>query len=191
MIIAVKDTDKVIVCYTNTDVEEMLAIEDYVDEENIPIKFNDYGFLVGCARMSNSSNVVLYNDELYNQDFTRSNINRKLIPNLIEKLKNNKVKIDEDNYWGNSIVICNNDKIYDINTVFEFYELDNFISHANGDYNDIIKGILVPTEGEDVESRILKAINFLCEKTKKDLYPLVITDTLSKKFKRIYSKGEK
>ena len=74
MIIAVKEKDRVVVGFTNCDVYTRLADADYIDEENVPLKFDEDGVLIGCASMDRRSDVLLYDE-----DFTKLEITPKSI----------------------------------------------------------------------------------------------------------------
>ena len=72
MIIAIKEKDKVVIGYSNTENWGKLANEDYIDEENVAIKFASTGYLFACADMNRRSDILLYdNDSLYKKQIER------------------------------------------------------------------------------------------------------------------------
>ena len=86
------------------------------------------------------------------------------------------------------MIICDNDKLYDIDPLFGLYEVDDYVCH--GYRVETLKCVLDETTELSAEERIMKAIVFLSELHKESVFPIIITDTKSKKFKYVYE-GEK
>ena len=187
MIIAIKDKDKVVVGYSNLDVWRRLSEKDYVDEENVAIKFSKTGKIFACTDMERRSDILLYDDELLDMDVSPKSIVREVIPYMKQKLKENDIPIDQDG-WKNTLTICDNEHIYDIGATFGFREVEDYVCHGYGEA-DIVLSILDETASLPPEERIVKAIKFANKLFKEDLFPLIITDTKDKQFKIIY-KGE-
>lgn len=187
MIIAIKDKDKVVVAYSNTDILDGLTDADYVNEENIAIKFSPSGKVFGFAAMDSRSDMLLYDDVFMGLEINAKTIIKDVIPYIKCELKENNKPIDENGNWHNALIVCDNEHIYDINPTFHFYEADDYVCH--GYRVDTIKSVLDATTNLSAEERIIKAVNFASKLHKENLFPIVITDTKSKKFKCIY-KGE-
>lgn len=187
MIIAIKEKDKVVIGYSNAESLDRLSEKDYVDEENVAIKFSEDGKLFACAEMNRRSDILLYDEEFLRKEITPKSIIREIIPYIKRKLKENDQALDEG-HWKNALVICDNNKLYDIDPLFGFYEADDYICH--GYRVETLKCVLDETTEMSAEERIMKAIIFESEFHKESMFPIIITDTKSKKFKYVYE-GEK
>ena len=184
MIIAIKDKDRVVMACSNTDSLDGLTDMDYVDEENVAIKFSKSGKVFGFANMDRRSDMLLYDDVFMGLDITPQTIVKDVIPYIKCELKENDIPIAEDGNWQNALIICDNEHIYDIDPTFGFYEADDYVCH--GYRVETLKSVLDATIGLPAEERILKAVSFASKLHKENLFPIVITDTKNKQFKRIY-----
>ena len=187
MIIAIKEKDKVVIGYSNTDKWARLIDKDYVDEENCAIKFTEKGTLFACPIMDRTSDLLLYDNELLSKDISPKNIVREIIPKIKEILKKNNKPIEDDGNWKNALYICNDEHLYHIDTHFRFSEVEDYM--CNGYCVETLKSVLDDTIGLSAEERIIKAVSFASGLHKESLFPLIITDTKTKQFKYIY-KGE-
>lgn len=187
MIIAIKEQDKVVVGYTNTDKWARLTDKDYLDQENCAIRFTENGTLFACPIMDRTSDLLLYNDELLGKEITPKTIVREIIPKIKELLKQNNRPIEEDGNWKNALYICNNEHLYHIDTHFRFSEVEDYM--CNGYCVETLKSVLDDTIGLPAKERIIKAVSFASKLHKENLFPLIITDTKTKQFKYIF-KGE-
>ena len=187
MIIAIKEKDKVVIGYSNAEAWGRLSEKDYVDEENVAIKFSEDGKLFACAEMNRRSDILLYDDEFLSKEITPKSIVREVIPYIKRKLEENDQALDEGR-WKNALIICDNDKLYDVDPLFEFCEADDYVCY--GYCVGTLKSALDETKELSAEERIMKAIIFASELHKESMFPIVITDTKSREFKYIYE-GEK
>ena len=80
MIIAIKEKDKVVIGYTNLDFWGRLTNKDYVDEENLAIKFSKTGKVFACPNMNRRSDILLYDEELLNLDVSPKSVVKEMIP---------------------------------------------------------------------------------------------------------------
>ena len=187
MIIAIKDKDRVVIGYSLVESWGRLSDSDYVDEENLPIKFSDKGILFACSDMNRRSDILLFDDDLINMEINPKTIVKDMIPYIKERLKENDKPVDAEGYWKNALIICDNEHIYDIGPKFVFFETDDYICHG---YNiETIISVLDETDNLSPEERIVKAVSFSCKLQKDNLFPIVITDTRTKEFKCVY-RGE-
>ena len=184
MIIAIKEKDKVVIGYTNLDTWGRLTNKDYVDEENLAIKFSKTGKVFACPNMNRRSDILLYDDELLNLDVSPKSVVKEIIPYIKELLNENDIPIDKGD-WKNALVICDNEHIYDIGPKFAFREAQDFICHGYREAETIIS-VLDATPSISAEQRIIKAVSFASKIYKENLFPLVITDTKDGKLKVIY-----
>ena len=188
MIIAIKEKDKVVIGYSNGDSWSRLAEKDYVDQENVAIKFSEKGRVFACATMNKASDKLLYDKGFVeNDDINPKSIHCDII-GFIKMTLGKRDNPDKEEYWQNTLLICDDKTIYDIDTRFNFYEVDDYVCH--GYRVETLKSVLDATEGLPAEERILKAVKFVGKMHKESLFPLVITDTTSRKFK-IVNEGEK
>ena len=184
MIIAIKEKDKVVIGYTNLDSWGRLTNKDYVDEENLAIKFSKTGKVFACPNMNRRSDILLYDDELLNLDVSPKSVVKEIIPYIKERLNENDIPIDKGD-WKNALVICDNEHIYDIGPKFAFREAHDFICHGYREAETIIS-VLDATPSISAEQRIIKAVSFASKMYKENLFPIVITDTKDGKLKVVY-----
>ena len=188
MIIAIKEKDKVVIGYSNTDFLCGLTDKYYVEEENVAIKFSETGNIFAFANMDRRSDIFLYNDDFLKTEVNPKTIIRTIIPYIKEKLIENDKPVDENGNWRNALVICNKNHIYDIDPMFGFYEANDYVCH--GYRVETIKSVLDATTNLPAEERIMKAVTFSNKLHRENLFPIVITNTTSKTIKCIYQ-GEK
>ena len=184
MIIAIKEKDKVVIGYTNLDSWGRLTNKDYVDEENLAIKFSEAGKVFACPNMNRRSDILLYDDELLNLDVSPKSVVKEIIPYIKERLNENDIPIDKGD-WKNALVICDNEHIYDIGPKFAFREVHDFVCHGYREAETIIS-VLDATPSISAEQRIIKAVSFASKMYKENLFPIVITDTKDGKLKVVY-----
>ena len=184
MIIAIKEKDKVVIGYSLTDSWGCLSEKDYVDEENIAIKFSESGKVFALSDMNRRADILLYDDDFLNMEITPKNIVKEMIPYIKKKLKENDKPIDEDGCWKNALVICDDEHIYDIDPRFGFYEAEDYACH--GYKVETLKSVLDETKNLPAEERIIKAASFASRLHKESFFPLIIADTRTKQFKPIY-----
>ena len=184
MIIAIKEKERVVIGYSLTDSWDSLSEKDYVDEENIAIEFSDTGKVFALSDMNRRADILLYDDDFLNMEITPKNIVKELIPYIKKKLKENGKPIREDGRWKNALVICDNEHIYDIDPKFGFYEADDYACH--GYKVETLKSVLDETKNLPAEERMIKAVSFASRLHRESLFPLIITDTKTKRFKHIY-----
>lgn len=184
MIIAIKEKDKVVIGYTNLDSWGRLTNKDYVDEENLAIKFSKTGKVFACPNMNRRSDILLYDDELLNLDVSPKNVVKEIIPYIKERLNENDIPIDKGD-WKNALVICDNEHIYDIGPKFAFREVHDFVCHGYREVETVIS-VLDATPSISAEQRMIKAVSFASKVYKENLFPIVITDTKDGKLKVVY-----
>ena len=186
MIIAIKDKDRVVLGYLNTDRWSAMCENDYVDEENVAIKFTNKDTTFALCESDRRSDLLLYEDTFLNIDINPKSIVKEVIPYIKHQLKENDIPI-KDGSWENALIICDNEHLYDVNTSFGFREIDDYVCHG---YNmSVVKSALDSLVDLPAEERIIKAIKFVEKMYKIALFPLVLTNTKDKQLKTIY-RGE-
>ena len=184
MIIAIKEKDKVVIGYTNLDFWGRLTNKDYVDEENLAIKFSKTGKVFACPNMNRRSDILLYDEELLNLDVSPKSVVKEMIPYIKERLNENDIPIDKGD-WKNALVICDNEHIYDIGPKFAFREVHDFVCHGYREAETVIS-VLDATPSISAEQMMIKAVSFASKVYKENLFPIVITDTKDGKLKVVY-----
>lgn len=184
MIIAIKEKDKVVIGYTNLDSWCGLTNKDYIDEENLAIKFSEAGKVFACPNMNRRSDILLYDDELLNLDVSPKSVVKEIIPYIKERLKENNMPIDKGD-WKNALVICDNEHLYDIGPKFAFREVHDFVCHGYREV-DVVISVLDEVSHLPAEERIVKAVSFVGKLYKENLFPIVITNTKDRKIKVVY-----
>ena len=184
MIIAIKEKDKVVIGYTNLDFWGRLTNKDYVDEENLAIKFSKTGKVFACPNMNRRSDILLYDEELLNLDVSPKSVVKEMIPYIKERLNENDIPIDKGD-WKNALVICDNEHIYDIGPKFAFREVHDFVCHGYREAETVIS-VLDATPSISAEQRMIKAVSSASKVYKENLFPIVITDTKDGKLKVVY-----
>ncbi len=184
MIIAIKEKNKVVIGYTNLDTWDRLANTDYVDEENLAIRFSKLGKVFACSDMDRRSDILLYDEELLNLEVSPKSIGKDIIPYIKERLKENDIPIDKGD-WKNALVICDNEHVYDIGPKFAFREVNDFVVHGYREVDAVISA-LDATPSMSAEQRIIKAVSFASKVYKENLFPMIITDTKDRKIKVVY-----
>ncbi|MBO7214273.1 MAG: hypothetical protein J6V66_02120 [Clostridia bacterium] len=187
MIIAIKEKDRVVVGFTNECWSGIFADKDYLDEDNIAIKFIGEDKIYAFANMNRASDILLNNqDFIDDEEVGAFDVPKYFIPFLKHQFKENGYSYKPDN-WDNALVLCNNSTIYVIEPSFGFYEAEDYACHG---YNtEILKSVLDETKHLPAEERIIKAVSFSTKINKCDLFPLILADTKTRKFKYIL-KGE-
>lgn len=188
MIIAIKEQDGVVLGYTNADSWNKLALQDYVDEENVAIRFSKNGTAFAFSGMDGLSDALCYDDEFLNLEITPRSIVRDVIPYIKAKMKAINKPLAENGSWGNALVISDGTHIYDISPKFGFFEADEYVCH--GYHRGLIQSVLSSTVGLPAEERIVKVAQFSSDTTKENLFPLVIVDVKNQKFKYVYEGGK-
>lgn len=185
MIIAIKEKDRIVVGYSNTDTWSCPADKDYIDEENVAIRFSKDGKLFACCITNRCSDIFLYDENFINAEITPKNITRNIIPRMKKKLQENHRPPDEDGQWENALVICDGCHLYDIDPLFGFCEADDYVCH--GSRVEALKSVLDGTTTLSAEGRILRAVKFTSRFYKESLFPIVITDTKTKTFRYVFA----
>lgn len=187
MIIAIKEKDRVVVGYTNSD-EWKMSASTCVDEENVAMKYTKDGTLLGFARMDRGSDILKYDEGLENIEITPQSVVRDVIPQIKKALEKGGKKLDKEKNWENTLTICLQNRIFDVSPRFYFREVEEFVCH--GYATETLQSVLDETSHLPAEERIIKALTFAGELDHNDYFPVTITDTKTKQFKSIY-KGDK
>lgn len=187
MIIAIKEKDRVVVAFSNTDYWNGLAEQDYVDQENVAIKFTEKEKAFAFAKSDVRADTLVFDDDFLNLEITPKTIIKDVIPYIKKRLEEIGKPLDDDGNWKNALIICDDNHIYDIDPFFGFYEADDYACH--GYMVETLKSVLDATKHLSAKERILKAVRFASNSFKENFFPITITDTKNKKFENIFEGG--
>lgn len=186
MIIAIKENDSVVLGYSNRDLWLQLLESDHTDPENVAIKYAENGTLFAFTYTDRASDILLYNDTLMETEINMKALIRDVVPFMKEELKD--ARCIKDGSFGNALIIYQNGHLYDISPTFSVTEIDDYVCH--GYRASYAQGILDLTKNMKAKDRIIEAFSYFSRATNQNMFPLVITDTKTKKFKTVY-KGDK
>ena len=189
MIIAIKEKDRIVVGCTFAYDFDGLPISDSVDPDNLPLAITPSGRIYGFVSLMRASDLLLYDEEFKKIEATPKAIVREMIPYMKKAFKENGIPIGKDEYWKNALVICEGDHLYDIDTSFNFSEISDYVCH--GIDTHVLRSVLDLTEGKPAEERIVEAIRFYDTIKRRNDFPIVITDTQTRRFTCVYEGGEK
>ena len=102
MIIAIKEKDNTVVGFSNTEVLFKFTNADYIDKENLPIRFTEKGKLLGFTHMNRMSDMFLYDENFINIETNEKSIVKEFIPFIKKKLKENKEFLSDLRYYSDN-----------------------------------------------------------------------------------------
>ena len=185
MIIAIKEKDRAVIGYSNRDLWYHLQNEDHVDEENVAIRHTENGSLFACSYTDRAADTILYDKELLSTEVNMKSLVRDIIPYLKENLDAS--HCIKDGSFGNTLIIYQDGNLYDISPTFSVTEVDDYICHSFK--SSALMGVLDLTKGMNARERIFEAFSFMSKEFNENLFPMVITDTKTKKIEPIYKGG--
>ena len=185
MIIAVKDTDRVVVGSCNRDFWSGYSASALCDTDNVPIKFSEDGTLFACSHTDARSDLLLYNEDFLSSEISRKSMEREILP-FVRKTMDEARFIDKG-HWGNALLICKDDRLFDLSPTFTVCEVDEFACH--GINRPLLYGALDMNRDKDAEARIIEAYTFFEHATGQRLFPISIADTKTKEIKTVYKEG--
>jgi len=189
LIIAIKQEDRVVVGYTTVDTWNCFTEQDSIDPENIAIKFTPSGKLIAFALPISRADIFMYDEEFDQMASTPKSIIKDMIPYIQRKLKENRKPLRKDGSWGNSVVICDNNSIYQVTPQLHFREEGDCLTISPSNITGTIKSVLDANASLPAEEQMVKVMQLVEKVHKHIMFPLVITDTKTQQFKVIY-KGE-
>ena len=180
MIIAIKQPDKVVVACSLVDGFLLPSDRDYVDPENLPIKFAQDGKLLACTVANRNADILLYDTDFVEQSMTHDTIVSKVLPSMKESLKKGG-RPPKDDRWSGMMVVCDDQHLYQIDNSFEVSEVSDYTVFS---YHEMeIYSVLDCTENLPAEERILRSVVHAESASYRKVFPVVITDTKDKQFK--------
>jgi ATP-dependent protease HslVU (ClpYQ) peptidase subunit len=114
-----------------------------------------------------------------------------VVPEIIKTLKESHFLKVSDNYVDNmesSFIFAYRDKLFVIGADCSVIEVDDYCAIGSGSLEAI--GSLISTEGEDIKSRIVKAIRASAASDIYVDYPIILTDTAKTEFEIITEDNE-
>ena len=159
MIIVIKEKDRVVVGFANSEWNYPYPDEDAMEAENIPVKHlcGAQERLLGFTKASFLADLFMYDGELLVEPTTADEMKRDIAP-MVQRAAKQFKRIDEDDGWQNAMIVVEGDRIFDVNTTFQVREIVNYVCHG---YNiELVESVLDATAGEPAEERIRKAISY-------------------------------
>ena len=185
MIIAVKDKDRVVVGSCNGDFWSGYTDKTLCDPDNVPIRFTEDGTLFACSHTDARSDLLLYNEELLQKEITPKSMEREISPFVKKTME--EAHFVENNHWGNALLVCRDNRLFDLSPTFTVSEVGDFACH--GIKLHLLFGVLDMNADKDAEARIVEAYTFYERATGQRLFPIVISDTKTKETKIVYEGG--
>ena len=116
MIIAIKENDRVIVGYSNTDVLTKLSEEDYMHEENTPMAFTADGNFVAFSSLCSASDMLISDDDFLALEVCPKAIINATIPYIKQRLiEENRKQLEGCTKFGCRYILI--DKEYEIGDI--------------------------------------------------------------------------
>ena len=181
MIIARKSNDEIMVGLTVGDSLIDMTEKDLSLKENIPfwkvkgVK-NCYVF---AEALNYSTDLLRYNDYIF-KDVTDGN---SLIVNVVPKMKellDKHSRIIGKDEWESQLLIIKDNKMFTIGHYFTVFEVDEFAALG---YESYLLGGLEENRDKPLEESILAALRNLNRMRCRNLFPLVLFDSKTKKSK--------
>lgn len=178
MLIVIKEQDKIVVGFANSEWAFPYTDADAMQLDNVPVKhlagkkdrivaFSVAGFLPDLIR---------YDDEVLENPTTAEEMKREIVP-MLKNMAEHFKRVNEDGDWQNSMVVVEGDKIFDVNITFAVREIVNYVCHG---YNvELVESVLDATEGLPARERIIKAVTYHARMVGISIPVIAIFDTTS------------
>ena len=189
MLIAIKESDRVVLGYLCDEPNVFFLPTDLTDPENVPLTFSKSGRAVAFFRANAVADLFLHEDGFINEACDPDNTVRS-IPDIQEVLNECKFPKPQDVKWRNDLLICDDRHIYHLDCYFGFRELPDYACiDTNYDLESTVTTLLDMTAGLPAEERFRMAAKFLFSVHSVYRYPVIITDTKTRVLKALYKEG--
>ena len=190
ILIAYKRGDTV---YMGTDTR--VIVKDYKTRElcecNLKIQKLDHGILLGVSAERLERQTIIANSDIFTLNkagkLTRKHIVNEVIPRLISVFKDENLlmgKRDEFPYIKAQILLVYQGVIYEICSGFAVIRYESF--QVMGRSSDFAHGVLLNTKNEDdVNERIVRALDIVAENTQYVARPFVLIDSKNMQYQFI------
>lgn len=191
VVVAIKDEDRVwMAC--DSQVSKGWSKHTLTNKNNYKIcrPNNEKDTLVGIVGSLKYQNALSVQDSFISEltvlknEFNFKVMVEKIVPKLfnIANQYNTSSKVEGQDYkrLDSRVLFAHKDQLFSVSSDGAVTEIDGFASVGSGE--DYAYGYLKQSEGEDVKSRIIKAVKSACETDLYVNYPIIVTNTVDHEF---------
>lgn len=185
MVVAVKKNDRIGVGITVCDSLVDMTNKDLSLEENIPfwkVKGNKDCY-VFAEDLTLATDLLRVNDYIFKDVTDGSSVIETVVPKMKELLSKYSRIIGKDE-WDSQLLIIKNNKMFTIGHYFTVSEVDEFVGFG---YEKYLLGGLEESRDKSCEESILFTVRSLNRMRNRNLFPLVLFDSKTKKRKVFYN----
>ena len=185
MVIARKDGDRIVVGLTVADILIDMSERDLSLLENIPFwkvkgEKNCYVF---AEDLTFATDLLRFNDYIFKNITDGNSVITNVVPKMKELLSKYS-QIINGKEWDSQLLIIKDNKMFTIGHYFTVSEVDEF---AGLGYEQYLLGGLEESRDKPIKESILFAVSNINKMRCKNLFPLVLFDSKTKKRKIYYN----
>ena len=185
MIIARKSDDRIVVGLTVADSLVDMTDKDLSLADNLPlwkVKGNKDCY-VFSEDLTLSTDLIRFNDYILKDVTDANSIITSVVPKIKELLSKYSCVINKDE-WDSQLLIIKDNKMFTIGHYFTVSEVDEFVGLG---FETYLLGGLEENMDKSNEESILAAVRTLNRMRNRNLFPLVLFDSKTKKKKVFYN----
>ncbi|MGN0814954.1 MAG: hypothetical protein ACI4MH_06960 [Candidatus Coproplasma sp.] len=184
MIVAVKKDDRVVVGISICDDSRDMTPKDLALADNLPLwKVKGEKDCYVCVEyLQYSTDVLRFNDHIFRGISDGESIIKKVIPAMKELLSEYGCTIGGRD-WYNQLLIIKGNKIFKISNFFCVSEEEDYAALG---YDDYFAGALDAMRDTELTQRVLTAIRHTARMTNRQIFPVTVFDTNTKRRKVYY-----
>lgn len=185
MLIARKDGDRIVVGLTVADSFIDMTERDLSILENIPFwkvkgEKNCYVF---AEDLTFATDLLRFNDYVFKNVTDGNSIITNVVPKIKELLNKYSQTIDGKE-WGSQLLIIKDNKMFTVGHYFTVSEVDEFVGFG---FESYLLGGLEESRDKPIEESVLFTVRNLNRMRRKNLFPLTIFDSKTKKKKVFFN----
>lgn len=185
MIIARKDSDRIVVGSTIADSLIDMTERDLSLSENVPFwkvkgEKNCYVF---AEDLTFATDLLRFNDYIFRNITDGNSVITNVVPKMKELLSKYYQNINGKE-WYSQLLIIKDNKMFTIGHYFTVREVDEFVGLG---YDSYLLGGLEENKDKSLEESILLSVRNLNRMRSRNLFPLVVFDGKTKKRKVIFN----
>lgn len=185
MVVAIKKDDRVVVGISVGDSLIDMTENDLALYENVPfwkVKGNKNCY-VFAEDMKFSTDLLRYNDYIFKDVSDGKSVIETVMPRMKELLKKYG-QTTEDTKWDSRLLIVKDNKTFIVDRYFSVDEADEYVGLG---YESILVGGLEESKGLPPKESILFALKTFNRARNRNIFPLVLFDTKTKKKEVIFN----
>ena len=184
MVVAVKREDRIVVGVTGCDSLVDMTVKDLSLEENVPFwkVTGTKDCYVFADILSFEADLLRYNPSIFKEITDGKSVFETALPKM-KALLGKYNRISEKGEWSNKLLIVKGDKMFSVDAYFTVSEEDGFVGL---DYEQYLLGALEESRDLSQEESVLFAVRNLKKMINRELFPLVLFDSKTKKKKVLY-----